>query len=104
MQDKKIACWVVDAHKIAAEAGLGSRINTVMQPCFFSLSGVLPPEEAVTRVKESVEKTYGRRGRAVVERNFAAIDAALANLTRVTIPELARHARTHRHRHPRVGP
>ncbi|MFZ6003444.1 MAG: pyruvate:ferredoxin (flavodoxin) oxidoreductase [Actinomycetota bacterium] len=84
--DKGIDLWVIDGHRVAREAGMGNRINTVMQPCFFHLSGVLPSDDAVARIKQSVEDTYGRRGRALVERNFAAIDAALAQLQRVQIP------------------
>src|SRR5690606_24125832 len=71
---------------IAAEVGMGDRINTVMQPCFFKLSGVLPADEAIAHIKASVERTYGRRGRAVVERNFTAIDRALAGLAHVDVP------------------
>jgi pyruvate-ferredoxin/flavodoxin oxidoreductase len=78
--------WVIDAGTVARETGMGSRINTVMQPCFFQLSGVLPAEEAIAHIKASVEQTYGRRGRAVVERNFAAIDAALQALAHVEVP------------------
>jgi pyruvate-ferredoxin/flavodoxin oxidoreductase len=84
--DKNIDLWVVDAHAIAAAVGMGSRINTVMQPCFFRLSGVLPPDEAIAKIKGAVEQAYGRRGRAVVDRNFAAIDRALAGLQRVEVP------------------
>ena len=54
--------WVIDAYAVAAEVGMGSRINTIMQPCFFQLSGVLPPDEAIAHIKGSVEKTYGKRG------------------------------------------
>ena len=61
---------------------MGNRINTVMQPCFFQLAGVLPADEAIAKIKESVEKAYGRRGRTIVERNFAAIDRSLAELHR----------------------
>ncbi|HVW31156.1 MAG TPA: pyruvate:ferredoxin (flavodoxin) oxidoreductase [Acidimicrobiia bacterium] len=86
---KGIAVWVVDAERVAAEAGMGKRVNTVMQPCFFQLSGVLPADEAIGHIKASVEKTYGKRGRTVVEQNFAAIDAALAALRRVEVPEKA---------------
>ncbi len=68
---------------------MGNRINTVMQPCFFQLAGVLPPDVAIAQIKAAVESTYARRGRAVVERNFAAIDLALANLHRVEVPERA---------------
>ncbi len=87
LQDKHIKFWVIDANKVAVEAQLGGRINTVMQPCFFALSGVLPAEKAVTEIKASVTKAYGKRGRTIVERNFVAIDAALANMAQVEIPE-----------------
>jgi pyruvate-ferredoxin/flavodoxin oxidoreductase len=86
---KDIALWVIDAYRVAAEVGMGNRINTVMQPCFFQLSGVLPADEAVAHIKASVEKTYGKRGRSVVERNFAAIDRSLAELRRVAVPDQA---------------
>ena len=72
--DKAIDLWVIDAFAVATEVGMGNRINTVMQPCFFHLSGVLPADEAIARIKEFVEKTYAKRGQAVVDRNFAAID------------------------------
>ena len=81
--DKRIDLWVIDADAVALETGMGNRINTVMQPCFFHLSGVLPAEDAIARIKESVEQTYGRRGRTIVERNFAAIDQAIQRLERV---------------------
>jgi pyruvate-ferredoxin/flavodoxin oxidoreductase len=77
---KRLRTWVIDAEAVAKAAGLGRRINTVMQPCFFYLSGVLPADEAIAAIKSAVEETYGRRGRTVVERNFAAIDAAIAAL------------------------
>ena len=86
VQEKHIRLWVIDALRIAGETQMGNRINTVMQPCFFALSGVLPADVAVAEIKASVEKAYGKRGRTVVERNFAAIDAALANLAEVEIP------------------
>ncbi|MEO6317159.1 MAG: 2-oxoacid:acceptor oxidoreductase family protein [Acidimicrobiales bacterium] len=85
--DKGIALWVIDAERVAQAAGMGTRINTVMQPCFFQLSGVLPADEAITRIKASVEQAYGRRGRTLVDRNFAAIDTALAELHRVELPD-----------------
>jgi pyruvate-ferredoxin/flavodoxin oxidoreductase len=84
--DKQIDFWVIDGFAVASEVGMGNRINTVMQPCFFKLSGVLPADEAIARIKESVEKAYGKRGRAVVERNFAAIDRSLERLEHVTVP------------------
>jgi pyruvate-ferredoxin/flavodoxin oxidoreductase len=85
--DKRLDLWVIDADRIAQEAGLGGRINTVMQPCFFALSGVMPTEDAIARIKESVEKSYGRRGPVVVEQNVAAIDRALERLVRVAVPD-----------------
>jgi pyruvate-ferredoxin/flavodoxin oxidoreductase len=84
--DREITLWVIDAYAIAKDVGMGNRINTVMQPCFFQLAGVLPAEEAIAKIKESVEKTYGHRGRTIVERNFAAIDRSLAELARVEVP------------------
>jgi pyruvate-ferredoxin/flavodoxin oxidoreductase len=84
--DKALDMWVIDAYKVARESELGGRINTVMQTCFFHLSGVLPPEEAIAQIKDSVNETYGKRGRTIVERNFAAIDRSIAELARVEIP------------------
>jgi pyruvate-ferredoxin/flavodoxin oxidoreductase len=84
--DKEIDLWVIDAYRVAREAEMGNRINTVMQPCFFQLAGVLPADEAIARIKQSVEEAYGHRGRTVVERNFAAIDRSLAALRRVDVP------------------
>ncbi|HEX6238358.1 MAG TPA: pyruvate:ferredoxin (flavodoxin) oxidoreductase [Acidimicrobiales bacterium] len=92
--DKGLDLWVVDADRIARDVGMGDRINTVMQPCFFRLAGVLPADEAIARIKAWVEETYGRRGRAVVERNFAAIDRSLAGLARVETPAEATGERT----------
>ena len=80
---KHLDFWVIDAYKVAQESGMGRRINTVMQTCFFAISGVLPKEEAITRIKEAVEKTYGRKGRKIVQRNYAAIDATLEQLHQV---------------------
>ncbi len=87
--EKRIQLWVVDAQHIASEANLGTRINTVMQVCFFALSRVLPVDEAIGAIKAAVVKTYGRRGQTVVDRNIAAIDSALAGLTQVTPPPSA---------------
>ncbi len=83
--DKGIALWVIDAFAVAAEVGMGSRINTIMQPCFFHLAGVLPAEAAIARIKAFVEKTYAKRGEAVVRRNHAAIDASIARLVSVPL-------------------
>ena len=83
--DKQIDFWVIDALAVAAETGMGSRINTIMQPCFFHLSGVLPADEAIGRIKDFVKKTYLKRGQAVVDRNYAAIDASIARLGHVKL-------------------
>ena len=83
--DKDIDFWVIDALAVADEVGMGSRINTVMQPCFFQLAGILPPDEAITQIKGFVEKTYAKRGEAVVARNFAAIDRSLERLAHVPL-------------------
>jgi pyruvate-ferredoxin/flavodoxin oxidoreductase len=85
--DKHLRCHVIDAHGVAREVGLGARINTVMQPCFFALSGVLPPDEATAALKSAIAEAYGKRGPAVVERNQAAIDRALAALAPLPIPD-----------------
>jgi len=86
---KKIQFYVIDAYKVAQDAGMGRRINTVMQTCFFAISGVLPRDEAIEQIKKSIKKTYGKRGEAVVAKNFAAVDAALAHLHKVTLPAAA---------------
>ncbi|MCS6846834.1 MAG: pyruvate:ferredoxin (flavodoxin) oxidoreductase [Anaerolineae bacterium] len=87
---KRLKVWVIDAYKVAREAGMGNRINTVMQVCFFAVSGVLPREEAIAKIKEAIRKTYGKRGEAVVQRNFAAVDATLEHLYEMPIPEPVR--------------
>ena len=84
--EKGISLYVIDAADIARELGLGSRVNTVLQVCFFAISGVLEQSTAVARVKEAIEKTYGRRGKVVVEANLAAVDRALERLERVELP------------------
>jgi pyruvate-ferredoxin/flavodoxin oxidoreductase len=84
--DKRLELWVIDAFGVAREAGLGARINTVMQPCFFALSGLMPKDEAIAAIKRSIQKTYGKRGEAVVARNYAAVDHALGALHRVEVP------------------
>ncbi len=83
--DKEIDFWVIDALAVADEAGMGSRINTVMQPCFFQLAGILPAAEAITKIKGFVQKTYAKRGDAVVKRNFEAIDRSLEHLAHVPL-------------------
>ena len=87
--DKGLALHVIDAAQVAEKAGLGRRINTVMQTCFFQLSGVLPAEEAIAEIKRAIEKTYSKRGEAMVRRNFLAVDGALDGLHQVRIPDSA---------------
>ncbi|MGA8042620.1 MAG: pyruvate:ferredoxin (flavodoxin) oxidoreductase [Terracidiphilus sp.] len=84
--EKKIEFYVIDGYTVARDAGMGTRINTIMQTCFFAISGVLPREEAIAEIKKAIKKTYGKRGEAVVEKNYAAVDAALAHLEKVTVP------------------
>src|SRR5436189_6121121 len=78
--------YVIDAPKVAGETGMGQRINTIMQTCFFAISGVLPREEAIAAIKKAIKKTYGKRGEAVVQKNYAAVDAALSHLHEVKVP------------------
>lgn len=85
--DKNLKLFVIDAYEVAKEAGLGIRINTVMQTCFFAISGVLPKKQAITKIKEYIEKTYGKRGKTIVTMNFRAVDIALEHLHKVDIPE-----------------
>ena len=84
--DKHIKVYCIDAYRIADVTGMQKRINTIMQTCFFSISGVLPHDEAIGAIKDAVEKTYGRKGKRLVELNFKAIDETLANLHEVSIP------------------
>ena len=83
---KNLQFYVIDGYSVARDAGMGSRINTIMQTCFFAISGVLPREEAIEQIKRAIKKTYGKRG-DVVQQNYAAVDAALAHLHRVVLPE-----------------
>ena len=82
-----IDVYAIDADRIAREAGLAGRTNTVLQTCFFAISGVLPRDEAIARIKAAIAKTYGRRGAEVVARNDAAVDRALAGLHQIEVPE-----------------
>jgi pyruvate-ferredoxin/flavodoxin oxidoreductase len=90
--DKTLRLYVIDGYRVAREAGMASRINTVMQTCFFAISGVLPQEEAIARIKESIKKTYGKRGEAILRKNYAAVDSTLAHLHEVVVPSAAESA------------
>jgi pyruvate-ferredoxin/flavodoxin oxidoreductase len=84
--DKNIQLHVIDGYRVAREAGMGRRINTVMQTCFFAISGVLPRDQAIAAIKAAIEESYGKHGRAVVEMNWSAVDSALAHLYQVRVP------------------
>jgi len=84
--DRNIKFYVIDASAVAREAGMGRRINTIMQTCFFALSGVLPRDEAIVQIKKAIEKTYARKGLDVVQQNFRAVDMALDHLHQVKVP------------------
>jgi pyruvate-ferredoxin/flavodoxin oxidoreductase len=84
--DKRLRFFVVDASKVAREVGLGVRTNTVLQTCFFAISGVLPREAAIRHIKEAIRKTYARKGEAVVRQNYAAVDGTLERLYEVHVP------------------
>ncbi len=83
---KNISFYIIDAYAVAEKSGMGKRINTIMQTCFFAISGVLPQKNAVAAIKQAVEKTYGKKGQRIVELNFKAIDEALASLYSVPLP------------------
>jgi pyruvate-ferredoxin/flavodoxin oxidoreductase len=84
---KKLRFFVIDGYSVARSAGMGSRINTIMQTCFFAISGVLPRDEAIAAIKKAIADTYGKRGEAVVQRNYSAVDQALAHLHEVHVPD-----------------
>ena len=86
---KKIRFFVIDGYEVGAKTGMGRRINTIMQTCFFAISGVLPREEAIAQIKKSIEKTYGKKGAELVRMNFEAVDQTLANLHEVKVPAAA---------------
>jgi pyruvate-ferredoxin/flavodoxin oxidoreductase len=86
---KKFKFYLIDAYKVARETGMGSRINTIMQTCFFAISGVLPREQAIEAIKNAIRDTYGKRGEAVVAKNFVAVDHTLSHLYQVTVPSVA---------------
>jgi pyruvate-ferredoxin/flavodoxin oxidoreductase len=90
--EKRLKVYAIDAGGVAKKSQLGNRINTIMQTCFFALSGVLPREEAIVKIKEFIRKSYGKRGEPVVRQNFSAVDAALAHLREIVVPQTANTA------------
>ena len=87
--DKKLKFYVIDGYAVAKETGMGARINTIMQTCFFAISGVLPKDDAIAAIKDAIKKTYGAKGEEVVQKNYAAVDGTLANLNPVDYPATA---------------
>jgi pyruvate-ferredoxin/flavodoxin oxidoreductase len=87
--DKKLRVFAIDAYRVAKETGMGGRVNTIMQTCFFAISGVLPREEAIAAIKEAIRKEYGRKGEEVVKQNWAAVDRSLENLYEIPVPDKA---------------
>ncbi len=84
--EKKMKFYIIDAYKVAAETGMGARINTIMQTCFFAISNIFPKEQAILMIKDSIKKTYGAKGDKIVQMNFDAVDKTLANLFEVSVP------------------
>jgi pyruvate-ferredoxin/flavodoxin oxidoreductase len=101
---KKLRFFVINAYEVAKNTGMGVRINTIMQTCFFAISGVLPREEAITEIKKSIKKTYWKRGEAVINKNFEAVDQTLANLHEVKVPTVVTSTITRRPQVPEKAP
>ncbi|MGC1889421.1 MAG: 2-oxoacid:acceptor oxidoreductase family protein [Stellaceae bacterium] len=89
MIERRLRFFVIDASKAAQEVGLRGRTNTILQTCFFAISGVLPRDEAIIRIKDSIRKTYAEKGEEVVQRNFRAVDGTLDRLHEVKVPAAA---------------
>jgi pyruvate-ferredoxin/flavodoxin oxidoreductase len=99
--EKKLKFYAIDANDVAQKTGMGGRVNTIMQTCFFAISGVLPRDLAIAEIKKSIKKTYGKRGEAVVNQNYAAVDAALSHLHEIKYPDKVTSKLTRR---PSVSP
>ncbi len=84
--EKQLKFYAIDAYDVAEATGMGSRVNTIMQTCFFAISGVLPKDEAIAKIKEAIKKTYGRKGEEIVQKNYNAVDQSLANLHEISVP------------------
>ena len=84
--DKKMKFWIIDAYKVGEATGMGARINTIMQTCFFAISEIFPQATAISMIKDSIKKTYGAKGDKIVQMNFNAVDQTVANLFEVTVP------------------
>jgi len=101
---RKLKFYVINGYDVAEKTGMGQRVNTIMQTAFFAISGVLPREAAIAEIKHSIEKTYGKRGEAVVRKNFEAVDATIANLYEVEVPAEAMSVTTRRAPVPNEAP
>jgi len=104
MIEKKIKFYIIDAYKVAQATGMGNRINTIMQTCFFAISGVLPRDEAIKAIKDSIEASYGSKGESIVKKNFEAVDQAVANLHQVDYPQTVTSKHTRRLPVPEKAP
>jgi pyruvate-ferredoxin/flavodoxin oxidoreductase len=101
---KKLRFFVINAYEVAKNTGMGVRINTIMQTCFFAISGVLPRDEAIEQIKKSIKKTYWKRGESVINKNFEAVDQTLANLYEVKVPDKVTSTTTRRPQVPDKAP
>jgi pyruvate-ferredoxin/flavodoxin oxidoreductase len=102
--EKKLKFYVINGYEVAEKTGMGGRMNTIMQTAFFAISGILPREAAIAEIKHSIEKTYGKRGEAVVQKNFDAVDSTLANLYEVKVPAEITSKTTRRQSVPNEAP
>ena len=102
--EKKLKFYTINAYDVAEKTGMGSRVNTIMQTCFFAISGILPRDEAIEQIKKAIQKTYGKRGEAVVLKNFAAVDQTLTNLHEVKVPDKVTSTLTRRAPVPAEAP
>ena len=101
---KRLKFYVIDALTVARETGMGGRINTIMQTCFFAVSGVLPRDEAIAQIKKAIKKTYGKKGEEVVRLNFVAVDRTLSELHEVVVPSRVTSASPREPAVPRDAP
>lgn len=102
--DKKLRFYVIDAYDVGKKTGMGGRINTIMQTCFFAISGVLPREQAINEIKYAIKKTYGKRGSEVIKRNYEAVDQAISHLHEVKVPTKVTSTLTRRQAVPDMAP
>ncbi|MDO9301563.1 MAG: pyruvate:ferredoxin (flavodoxin) oxidoreductase, partial [Anaerolineales bacterium] len=102
--EKKLKFYVINGYDVAEKTGMGQRVNTIMQTAFFAISGVLPREQAIDEIKHAIEKTYGKRGEAVVKKNFEAVDATIENLFEVKVPAAVSSKMTRRAAVPSNAP